>query len=65
MQVSVNTYSDSGPVVFLPSGSGGSGGGSGGSGSMVAPEPNTLFLLATGLAVLAFPLWKKRKQILR
>ena len=64
MQVSINTYPDSGTVVFLPSGSGGSGGGSGGSGSMVAPEPNTLFLLATGLAVLAFPLWKKRKQIL-
>ena len=64
MQVSVNTYSDSGPVVFLPSGSGGSGGGSGGSGSMIAPEPNTLCLLATGLVALAFPLWKKRKQIL-
>jgi len=65
VSVSINTIPDSSPVVYLPSGSGGSGGGgSGGSGSMIAPEPNTLFLLATGLAVLAFPLWKKRKQIL-
>jgi len=64
MQVSINTYPDSGTVVFLPSSSsGGSGGGSGGGQSMVAPEPNTLCLLAAGLAALAFPIWKKRKQI--
>ena len=64
ISASVNAIPDSSPVVFLPSGSG-SGGGSGGSPSLVAPEPNTLCLLATGLAALAVPLWKKRKQILR